>query len=673
MCGITGWISRNPAAPVDGRVLARMRDAVAHRGPDGEGLWVSPDRRVGLGFRRLAIVDLSEAANQPMQNEDGSVRLVFNGEIYNHRLLRSELQSRGHRFATDHADSESIVHGYEVWGEDVVHHLEGMFAFAIWDDRQKRLFLARDRIGIKPLYFTWTPGGFLFASEIKALLAHPEVSADVEPTSVYHYLSFLTTPAPLTMFHGIFKLPAGFRCSIGLDGSFAADRYWDALPGAGPEAVAMRGLSGPALTDFAVRRTRELLDAAVEKRMMSDVPFGVLLSGGIDSSTNVALMRRHLNLPVRTFTVGFSDHPESNELSYARTIAREFGTEHHEVLVDENAMREYLPALVYSQDEPIADWVCIPLYFVSKLVRDSGTVVVQVGEGSDEQFCGYRSYMAYLGMYRRYWRPFSRLPAFARRAVARAAHWTTRVHDRHDAYIDVVFRAGLGREPFWSGATVFSESRKGRLLDRGGIEPLRVPTELTRSGLLPDAYAIPDSYEVVRSFFRRLDECAPGRDMLTRMAYSEFKLRLPELLLMRVDKIGMSVSIEPRVPFLDHKLVEFTMNLPMEVKIEGGNPKALLKRAVRGLIPDEIIDRPKMGFGAPMRQWLRGDFGKAVEAEILSSRFFERFPARRDVVLDMLRRHRSGHADFSLPVWTFYNAVAWFDRWVDGRREARVA
>jgi asparagine synthase (glutamine-hydrolysing) len=469
-------------------------------------------------------------------------------------------------------------------------------------------------------------------------------------------------------------MPAGYRASVRLDGSLAADRYWDALPGSGPEAEEMQGLSGPALRDFAVRRTRELLEDAVEKRMMSDVPFGVLLSGGIDSSTNVALMRRHLNLPVRTFTVGFSDHPEDNELTYARLVAKEFGTEHHEVLIDEKAMREYVPALVYSQEEPLADWACIPLYFVSKLVRDSGTVVVQVGEGSDEQFCGYRSYMAYLGMYRRYWRPFSRFPGFARRGAARAAHWMTRIHDRHDLYLDVVFRAGLNREPFWSGATALTESRKGRVVDRGRIAPLEVPSELERSGLLPGSYATLDSYEIVRSFFRRLDERAPGRDLLTRMAYSEFKLRLPELLLMRVDKIGMSVSIEPRVPFLDHKLVEFTMNLPMEIKVEGGIPKALLKRAVRGLIPDEIVDRKKAGFAAPMRQWiLRGDFGRAAEAEIRSSRFFERFPARREAVLDMLRRHRSGPANFFLPVWTFYNAIAWFDHWVDGRRQAQVA
>jgi asparagine synthase (glutamine-hydrolysing) len=384
-------------------------------------------------------------------------------------------------------------------------------------------------------------------------------------------------------------------------------------------------------------------------------------------------MSRHLDLPVRTFTVGFSDHERLNELPYARRVAELFHTEHHEVLVDEKAMREYLPSLVYSQDEPIADWVCIPLYFVSKLVRDSGTVVVQVGEGSDEQFCGYRSYMAHLNMYRRYWRPFSRLPAPARRTAARLADWFAGVHDRHDRYLDVLIRAGRDREPFWSGAMVFSESRKERIVNRSLVEQLSPHRELERSGLLPPAYAVPDSYEVVRSFFRRLDEQAPGSDILTRMIYSEFKLRLPELLLMRVDKIGMSVSIEPRVPFLDHKLVEFTMNLPMETKLGEGSPKSLLKEAVRGLLPQDVIERPKMGFGAPMVEWLRGDFGRAVDAELQATRFFERFPARREVVRDMLRRHREGRADFALPVWTIYNAVAWFDWWVDKRREARVA
>lgn len=672
MCGIVGWLSFNDSSPVNPDVLTRMRDTMVHRGPDGAGLWISQDHRVGLGFRRLAIVDLSPSANQPMPNEDRTVWVVFNGEIYNHRRLRRELESKGHHFRTDHSDTETIVHGYEEWGRDVVHHLEGMFALALWDAKSRQLFLARDRIGIKPLYFAWINSGFLFSSEIKAILAHPGVTAELEPIAGYHYLSFLTAPAPLTMFKGIYKTPAGHRCTLLRDGSFAAERYWDALPGQGEDLKELASLSDRAAFEFAARRTRELLDAAVEKRMMSDVPFGVFLSGGIDSSINVALMTRHLALPVRTFTVGFSDHTHLNELQYARQIAEQFRTDHHEILIDERAMRDYLPQLIFSQDEPIADWVCIPLYFVSKLVRDTGTVVVQVGEGSDEQFCGYNSYMAYLQMYGRYWQPFSRFPAAAKRAAARLADWIAALDDRHDIYIDTVIRAGRDREPFWSGATVFPESRKARLVDKKRLDPLLAPSELTAS-LLPISYCEPDSYQIPRSFFKRLDQEAPESDFLTRMTYSEFKLRLPELLLMRVDKIGMSVSIEPRVPFLDHKLVEFTMNLPMALKVARGISKSVLKQAVRGLIPDNIIDRPKMGFGAPMVQWLRGDFGKAVETEIASSRFFECFPARREEILGMLRRHRAGGSDFALYIWTFYNLVAWFDRWVDGSRQRKVA
>jgi asparagine synthase (glutamine-hydrolysing) len=665
MCGIVGWLAIDEQVPVDSARLARMRDTMVHRGPDGDGLWIAPGRGVGLGFRRLAIVDLSPTANQPMANEEGSVQIVFNGEIYNHRVLRKELEVRGHLFRTDHSDTEAIVHGYEEWGPSVLDRLEGMFGIAIWDSRKRQLFLARDRIGIKPVYFAWTRSAFLFASEIKALLEHPEVQRAVEPLSVYHYLSFLTTPAPLTMFRGIFKMPAGHRAIVHPDGTMQAERYWDALPGRGDDLAELLTLSGPHLEEFAVRRTRELLDAAIEKRMMSDVPFGVFLSGGIDSSTNVALMARHMDMPVRTFTVGFSDHEHLNELDYARKVSKLYNTDHHEVLVNERAMRDYLPSLVYSQDEPIADWVCIPLYFVSKLLRDSGTIVVQVGEGSDEQFSGYRSYMMYQEMKRRYWDPFRRVPRPLRRAVAAVADRLFGLHDRHDAYLDVIVRAGRDREAFWSGATVFPESRKQRIIDRDHLGSLNVPGPLRNSGLLPAGYVLADTFEVVRSFYDRLDAEAPSADFLTRMVYSEFKLRLPELLLMRVDKIGMSVSIEPRVPFLDHKLVEFTMNLPQDLKTKNGVSKWVLKAAVRGLIPDEIIDRPKMGFGAPMVQWLRGEFGRQMEAELSSSRFFQSFPADRGAVLDMLRRHRAGTADFALYLWTFYNAAAWFDRWID--------
>jgi len=672
MCGIVGWRA-GAKRQVDGATLARMRDTMLHRGPDGGGLWLSDDRRMGLGFRRLTIVDLAAEANQPMSNEDGTIEVVFNGEIYNHQALRRELQTLGHRFKTDHSDTETIVHGYEQWGAAVVEHLHGMFAIGVWDGARERLLLARDRVGIKPLYFAWSGAGFLFASEIKALTAHPELSAELEPRALYHYLSFLTTPAPLTMFRAIYKLPAGYRLIFERDGPPRAERYWDALPGQGADVAELRRRSGPALEEFAARRVLELLEAAVDKRMMADVPLGLFLSGGLDSSAIAALMCRRAGVPVRSFTVGFADHPQLNEHDYARAVARHLKTDHREVMVDERAMREYLPSLIFSQDEPIADWVCIPLYFLSKLARDSGVKVIQVGEGSDEQFCGYASYMGYLQLLTRYGPAFARIPASMRRAAGRMADWLGRLHDTHDRYLDIVSRAGAGREIFWSGTTIFPESRKARLLARSRLPPLQVPAAMRQSGLLPDPFGEADSFAIVRELFDRFDREAPGSDILTRMIYSEFKLRLPELLLMRVDKIGMSASIEPRVPFLDHELVEFTMNLPMSVKIAGNVTKRILKRAMRGVVPDQIIDRPKMGFSAPMSQWLRGGFGRAMEAEFRASRFFDEFPARRDLLLGMLRRHREGGADFSHYLWTFYNAVAWFDRWIDGGRELRAA
>ncbi|HET7697840.1 MAG TPA: asparagine synthase (glutamine-hydrolyzing) [Vicinamibacterales bacterium] len=646
MCGIAGWLSS--AHDVDAGVLDRMRDALAHRGPDDAASWVSPDRHAGLGFRRLAIIDLAPAASQPMTNEDGRLQLVFNGEIYNHAALRVELEQRGHRFRTDHSDTETIVHGFEEWGPDVVHHLDGMFAFAVYDRRDRTLFFARDRVGIKPLYFTQAHGAFLFASEIKALLCHPAVSRDVDPWALYHYLSFLAAPAPLTMFKGIHKVPAGHRGTVsGPD--VRLESYWDALPRTGDAA-------GPRVdVAAAAGDVSRLLQAAVSKRLMSDVPFGVLLSGGIDSSLITALMAREMSQPVRTFTVGFSDHRRLNEVDEARAVARRFATDHHEIMVAERDMAAYVPELVTTQDEPLADWVCVPLYFVSRLVRQSGTVVVQVGEGSDEQFCGYASYMGYLKLYEQYWEPWRRLPQSVRRAAASTAVAVGRMLDRGALYADIAARAARDREHFWGGAVCFWETDKTQLVNRTAFSG-------APSAVAPGDFSTADTYEVVKHHLARLDAAWPEADVLARMTYLEFKQRLPELLLMRVDKITMSTSVEARVPFLDYRLVEYTMGLPMEVKLAGG-VKGLLKKVARGVIPDEVIDRPKVGFGAPMAEWLRGDFGRDAEAAIMRSRLRERGFFDYDRIARLFASHRSG-TDRSLPLWTIYNLTAWYDRWI---------
>ena len=674
MCGIFGLIQYGAGEAPGDAVVIRARDTMRHRGPDGAGLWRSADGKTVLAHRRLSIIDLNPNASQPMCNEDGTVWVTYNGEIYNHLALRQELLGAGHRFRTDHSDTEVLVHGYEQWGAaGLAQRIAGDYAFGLWDGKARSLTLVRDRIGVKPLYVAWGPGCIAFASEIKALLELPWIERDVDPLALYHYLSFLTTPAPMTMFRGVYKLPAGYLMQIDSAGRVHAQRYWDATPGRGIDPQAIAGMDAAAREDFYVAGIRQRLRDAVSRRMISDVPFGVFLSGGIDSSTNVALMAQFMDRPVDTYTVGFRDHTHLNELEYAELVARHFGTNHHTVLIDERDMQGYLDRLIHSQDEPIADWVCIPLYFVSKLARDSGTTVIQVGEGSDEQFCGYQSYMDYLELHQRYWTPFRRLPGALQRAAAQGFGALARLRPSLDIYADIVERAARDREHFWSGATVFWDRMKRQLVNAANLPGGTAPGGVLDSGLLPPSYLLPDSFNVVRSFLEPFDAAHPGQDALTRMIYNEFKLRLPELLLMRVDKIGMSTSIEARVPFLDHELVEFTMDIPMRDKIRGGTAKHLLKQAVRGLIPDEIIDRRKMGFGAPMSQWLRGDFGKRVEAELLASSLLRRTWFNAPYIRRLCAEHRSARRDNSLYIWTLFNLAAWYNYWIDRRPSTAAA
>ena len=671
MCGIAGLLypEAGPAAPGPERLaemLAAMNAAIAHRGPDGEGAWTADDGRLGLAHRRLAIVDLSAEAGQPMADADGRLRVTFNGEIYNHMALRRELEAAGHRFRTDHSDTEVLLHGYAAWGLDgLVARLDGMFAFALWDAERRVLSLARDRIGVKPLYFTRLGGVFRFASEIKAMLADPALPRDTDPAALNHYLSFMVAPAPLTMFRGVHKLPAAHLMEVELSsGKVSTRRYWDAVPGRGIDAAETAGLSAAALASYYQDGIRSRLETAIEKRMMSDVPFGVFLSGGIDSSANVALMSQVSTQPVKTFTVGFKDHQHLNELDYAERVAREFKTEHHQVLIDGDDMQGYLADLVHHQDEPIADWVCVPLYFVSKLAKDNGVTVVQVGEGSDEQFCGYESWMRYLSLYRKFWPHYTKLPAPLRRLLGGvAASLAPASRGRGAQFAEAIYRAGAGHELFWSGANAFWNVHKAKLFtaEASGGWPDLDDTGLDLAGL-----AGADSGDVISGYLNGFDAAHPDADALTRMIYSEFRLRLPELLLMRVDKIAMSASIEGRVPFLDHALVEFTMDIPMRAKVPGRTPKQLLKSAMTGLLPDEIIHRPKMGFAAPVAEWLRGDFGRDAEATVIGSPLLDAFGLSKPRIGELFRQHRDNRADHALHLWTLLNLASWHDHWIGG-------
>jgi asparagine synthase (glutamine-hydrolysing) len=653
MCGIVGVLGTRDGR-IDADLLSRMRDTMSHRGPDGSGTWVDAGRRVGLAHRRLAIVDLSEAGAQPMATDDGKLRIVYNGEVYNHADLRADLEARGYRFRS-RTDTEVILLGYREWGERLLDRLVGMFAFAIWDETAQHLFLARDRIGVKPLYFTMPRGDFLFASEIKALLADPALDREMDPAAAWHYLTFVVPPAPLTMFRGIYKLPAGHRISVRSGEAPRVSRWWDPKDAPASDFDASLYEDEDACAAELLRR----LERSIERRMMSDVPFGVFLSGGLDSSTNVALMSRHMSRPVETFSVGFKDHDAYNELEYARGVAERYQTNHHEVSIDARDMESYLPELIHQQDEPIADWVCVPLYFVSKLARESGVVVVQVGEGSDELLCGYEHFRVPLDLERRNGRPLHALPGPIRKGVVEIARLAGKLSEDWERRAELASRVALGEEIFWGGAICWRGEDKERIW-RAPKEPQRTPYP----DFVPPALGRFDSNAVVTTILEPFRRANPGADFYQAMLYLELRSRLPELLLMRVDKVSMSTSVEARVPFLDHELVDFCMDLPMRMRRRGDVGKYLLKKAVRGLVPDAVIDRPKMGFGAPVREWLRGPFGAYARDRLLGSELglFD-----RSAVRDLLREHGSGEANWSFHLWTLLNLVMWHDHWIAGK------
>ncbi|HVK83027.1 MAG TPA: asparagine synthase (glutamine-hydrolyzing) [Kofleriaceae bacterium] len=641
MCGIVG-IYGFAAAPRDDReVLLRMRDAMVHRGPDDADAWIAPDRRAALGHRRLSIVDLSEAGRQPMTNEDGSVWLTFNGEIYNHDRLRAQLREAGHVFRS-RCDAEAIVHGYEEYGRDVVRHLDGMFAFGLWDGREGgSLLLARDRLGKKPLYYWARNGRLLFASEIKALLAHPDVTRDVDPVALDHYLTFSNVPAPRTLFAGIHKLPPGCVLTCRGGRGIEVHRYWSALE---------HSAFGLDVSEAeAVERVRGLLRTSVKKRMMSDVPLGALLSGGIDSSTNVALMSELVSRPLQTFSVGFAGFgAEHNfhDLPFARSVAARFNCDHHETIITAGECQRFVPELAAKLDEPLGDPACLPMHFVARAARQAGVTVVLVGEGSDEVFAGYGDMVHMLDVA---WPRFDRvrrLPRVLRELLHRAA----RIAGAPAGRVDVLRRAARDEPMYWGLDVAFWESEKRTLLADGAVPA-----------------GGPGASEIVRAFYRELGRRQPHADHLQQLSWVELCNRLPELLLMRVDKLTMAHSLEARAPFLDAELVSYALALPSHLKIRGRTTKYVLKQAVRGLISDDVIDRPKQGFRVPLPAWLRGELAGWAEHHLRHSPIHRRGFFRRAEIDRMWARHRSGRWDHSFDLWCLLNLAAWYERWIEGR------
>jgi asparagine synthase (glutamine-hydrolysing) len=638
MCGINGIaLSKNSRRRLSGGELERMRDVLTHRGPDEAGIFVDQLGRVGLGHRRLSIVDVA-SGQQPMTNEDGSLHIIYNGEVYNHSDFRTSLEARGHIY-NSHCDTETILHLYEEYGDRCVEHLRGMFAFAIWDARKSELFIARDRLGVKPLYYTQTAdGSFYFASEIKALFEVEAIKPQLNFNALPDYLANHAPSGEATLFSGIKRLLPGHTL-LWRDGVVEIKQYWQ-LSFEPKE-------DGRSDADY-VAEWSELFRQSVKLRLMSDVPLGMFLSGGIDSSAIAAVMSGMVGEPIKTFSVAFAER-EANELQYARLVAKAFKTNHHEVVVSPENFFAALPELIWHEDEPIAHPSSVALYFVSQLAAKHVKVVL-TGEGSDELLAGYGRYrktILNLKLGSRYERL---LPSGIRNAVRRQIDGLS----NRSRLKQKLQRSFLALAPdleniYFDNFAVFPRAMQRQLLTAEAAE--RIGDDAS------------NPYSVMR---QALDE-SDATSLLNQLLCVDMKTYLHELL-MKQDQMSMAASIESRVPFLDHKLVEFSAALPERMKLRGAQTKFVLRESMRGLLPEEILSRPKMGFPVPVGAWFRGAFRNVVDEYVLSERALGRGIFAPAFVHSLVRRHQDGGENHSERLWALVNFEIWQRHFFDCER-----
>ena len=627
MCGIAGVVFTDPRHPVDRELLARMTSALAHRGPDADGFHVGPG--VGLGHRRLSIIDLT-TGDQPIYNETGSVAIVYNGEIYNYRELVGELEARGHRLAT-RSDTEVVVHAYEEHGPGAVRRFRGMFAYALWDESRRRLVLARDRAGKKPLYYYADAERLVFGSEIKALLQDPSIKRRLSPEALADYFAFGAIPSPGTVFHGIHQIPPA-HVLVWEGGRVTTEEYWDVVFDPKPRRE-----------EDALEELGSLLDEAVRLRLMSDVPLGAFLSGGIDSSAVVASMARQSARPVVTTCVGFAERSHS-EIPYARDIATAIGSDHHEVLVRPNAVED-LPRLVWHLDQPFADSSALPTYYVSRAARERVTVALS-GDGGDELFAGYQ---------RRY-------------GVHRLEH---RLRRLVPAALRQGLLAPLGRRyPRWDAIPrplrlKLVLTNLGETFERAYFEDMSLFRSEERSALLTPEFQRQASHHDPFDAFARRFERVRGADPLSRILYVDFKTWLADDILVKVDRMSMACSLEVRAPLLDHKVIEFAAGLPPELKYRGRVSKYLLKRHLERAVPGVDVHRRKHGFTLPLAAWLRRDLRDLAQDLLLSPRAVGRGYARPEEVRRLWDAHQRGTRDHSRHIWALMALELWQRAYVD--------
>ncbi|MBU4310790.1 asparagine synthase (glutamine-hydrolyzing) [bacterium] len=630
MCGICGIYNFNSKKPINKDLIQRMTEAIKHRGPDDEGIYLStvqgPKSKVniGLGVRRLSIIDL-ETGHQPIHNEDKTIWIVFNGEIYNFGTLREELEKKGHRFYTK-GDTEIILHLYEEYGRDCVQKLNGMFAFAIWDSREERLFLARDRIGIKPLFYIEHRGSLVFASEIKSILEDKRLSREIDIQSLHSMMNLQYIPAPKTIFKEIKKLLPGHILTC-QKGEVSIERYWDLDLTRKEESEA-----------FYLEELPKLLEESVRLRLISDVPLGAFLSGGIDSSIIVGLMSKFSEKAVKTYSVGFEAEDSFNELKYARLASRHFRTDHHELIMKSKDIEELLPKIVYHLDDPITDPAVIPTYLVSQLAREEVTVVL-TGEGGDELFAGYRRYsLDRLAPY------YSKLPSMIRKKMIPILISKLFPQGRYQQGIEAINQPpGVQRHLNW--ISKFSDETLENLYTK------EVKEEIKRGELT----------SIFRSYFTLSQE----RDFLSRTLYCDIKTWLPDDLLVKIDRMSMATSLETRVPYLDHRIVELCTSMPIHLKLKGFTSKYILRKAFSSLIPEEILKRRKQGFTVPLTPWLRKELKEFAQEILSQNNIAKRGYFNYNYIKHILKEHFEGKRDYSREIWSLLVFELWSKAYIE--------
>ncbi len=632
MCGINGFLNFSGANVSDAKsLILKMNNRIRHRGPDDSGTW-NDERQIFFGHLRLSIIDLSPSGHQPMMTRNGNV-IVFNGEIYNYKEIKERF-FKDHQFNSS-SDTEVLLLLYEKFGEECLQYLDGMFAFALWDVQKQELFLARDRAGKKPLYYTIQNGVFAFSSEIKALFELPWIKKQLDEAALYHFLTYSYLPPPLTMFKDIFKFHPAHKMTVNKNGIKNYSAYWE---------VSYSDFSH-ASEDELQKLVYDGLQKAVDYRMVSDVPVGAFLSGGVDSSAIVAMMSRNAGYPVKTYSIGFKDQPDFDELKFAELIAKQFKTDHYEKIVSKEDIINFLPNVVDTFDEPLADATCVPIHFISQRARENGTIVVLTGDGSDELFGGYRNWLPYLRNYPKY-HSYLKLPKPLRKMVSA-------VYDKIDSTSPVnelLFRAANDQEFFWGGANSFKESTKRKFLSD------------SYSNLLGSK----NSYEVIQEYKSLFEKAKHGRNDFSDidwMCYIGYKFIIPNFYMYRMDHLGMANSIEIRTPFLDHHFTNLALSIPEKFKVKNGEPKYILKKSLEKLLSPEILYRKKRGFNVPLKEWAGDIMIDYVEKNLKS--FCDRNELFNEAALRQhVQRLKSGDANTTNQLWTVYFLMSWFDKWM---------